>query len=230
MSPTTLEGVADATHPAAAGDRIVEFGEVTKTFRSHRVINQLSFTIGTAELVALVGASGSGKSTVLNMAGLLERPNAGQIRLFGAPAPRIGSLTARNLLRTRIGYLFQNSALIDQDSVEANLRVAQTFTHTPKPERANERAAALAQVGLDTAAQRKVYELSGGEQQRLAMARLILKPSSLVLADEPTGSLDPGNRDVILALLADLREQGKAVLLVTHDPAVAATADRIIQL
>lgn len=230
MHAATLEVAEAETLGEPDGTPVVEFLDVSKAFRTHQVIRQLSFAVRQEEIVALVGTSGSGKSTVLNMAGLLEHPDSGQIRLFGASAPRIGSPAALRLLRTKIGYLFQNSALIDQDSIEANLKLAQAFTTAPKAEQARQRTNALADVGLDTAPSRRVYELSGGEQQRLAMARLMLKPSDLVLADEPTGSLDSSNRDVVLALLAGLRDHGKTVLLVTHDPVVAAAADRIIEL
>lgn len=213
-----------------AGQVALEFDQVSRGFGRRKIIDRLSFAVGGHEIVALVGPSGSGKSTILNIAGLLEAPDSGQVRLFGTRAPRVGTSQARHFLRYRIGYLFQNSALIEQDSIEANLKVAQLYGGGTSDEKASKRAEALASVGLGMPQQRKVYELSGGEQQRLAMARLLLKPSGFVLADEPTGSLDPDNRDGILELIGRLREGGKAVLLVTHDPVVAAAADRVVSL
>jgi putative ABC transport system ATP-binding protein len=183
------------------------------------------------EFVVIMGRSGAGKSTLLNIIGLLDKADGGSsITLFGSPAPSIGSTRARALLRNKLGYIFQNASLIDQDSVEANLRLAQRYTSTPKARRAEERRAALFLVGLEGREKQKVYQLSGGEQQRLSVACLLMHPSELVLADEPTGSLDAENRDAVMALLHNLREQGRTVIVVTHDEAVAAGADRVVVL
>lgn len=209
---------------------VCEFANVSKQFRGHVVIADLGLQIKRGEMVALVGPSGCGKSTVLNLIGLLEAPDSGKITLFGLPAPRVGSGAARRLLRTRLGYLFQNYALIDSDTVDANLKIAQTYAAIPRGRQAGTRAAVLEQVGLGDTQKRRVYGLSGGEQQRLAVARLLLKPCDLVLADEPTGSLDAGNRDEVLRMLHEMRDNGKTIILVTHDPVVAESCDRSIDL
>jgi putative ABC transport system ATP-binding protein len=213
-----------------SAEAAIELSGVGKAFGSRRVIANLDVTVHAGELVAITGPSGAGKSTVLNLIGLLERPDAGTIRLFGRPAPSMSSARGRRLLRTRLGYLFQNYALIDSDTAAANLAVAQTFSGAVSGGKKAARLAALARVGLEGMADRRVYELSGGEQQRLAIARLLLKPCDLILADEPTGSLDADNRDRVLALLSELRDAGKTVVIVTHDPAVAQRCDRVVML
>ncbi len=211
-------------------DTVCELVNVHKSFRGHEIISDLSLTARAGEIVAITGPSGSGKTTVLNMLGLLDRPDRGEITLFGRRAPKPGSRRARILLRLRLGYLFQNYALIDNATVTENLMIAQTYTPGTRKEKSESQARAMERVGLDLDSKRKVYELSGGEQQRLAIARLILKPCHMILADEPTGSLDTTNRDHVLSLTRTLADAGKAVIVVTHDDAVSKHSDREITL
>ncbi|CAQ02565.1 ATP-binding cassette domain-containing protein [Clavibacter sepedonicus] len=212
------------------GPAVCELTDVTRAFRGREVVRGLSLRVEAGEMVALTGRSGCGKSTVLNMIGLLDRPTSGQLALFGAPAPRPGTRGARRLLAERIGYLFQSFALLDEETADGNLRVAQAWTGGTRHSRAEQRADALATVGLADHARDRVYELSGGEQQRLAVARLALRPRALVLADEPTGSLDPENRASVLDMLEGMRRRGTAVVIVTHDPEVAAACTRVVPL
>lgn len=202
---------------------------VRKHYGDRKVLDGFDLRIEAGEFTALTGASGTGKSTVLNMIGLLDAPDAGKIRLFGEDAPGPRTHAANLLRRNRLGYLFQNFALIDSDSVARNLDVALTYAGrgTPKRERIAE---ALAQVGMPDAEGRKIYSLSGGEQQRVAVARLLLKPCGIVLADEPTGSLDAENRDVVLNLLRKLNRSGKTVIVATHDEVVASRCSRVVDL
>lgn len=210
-----------------------EFTHVSRQFDGQTVVSDLSFHIKRGEMVALTGPSGCGKSTVLNMIGLLVAPSTGTIKLFDESAPSVRSRGAQQMLRTRLGYLFQNFALIDSDTVEENLKVAQTYAPGPRARHPDMRKAALTSVGLDDIDDilgRRIYSLSGGEQQRIAIARLLLKPCDLILADEPTGSLDAGNRDAILQALHHMRDDGKTIILVTHDPVVATSCDRVVEL
>ncbi|MFK4298874.1 putative ABC transport system ATP-binding protein [Arthrobacter sp. GAS37] len=211
-------------------DVVCELLNVHKGFRGHEIISDLSLKVHSGEIVAITGPSGSGKTTVLNMLGLLDQPDRGEIKLFGRRAPHPGSRSARLLRRLRLGYLFQNYALIDNATVTENLKIAQIYTPGTRKEKSGSRAIAMERVGLDLDPNRKVYELSGGEQQRLAIARLILKPCQMILADEPTGSLDNVNRDHVLALTRTLAEAGKAVIVVTHDDSVSGRSDRHITL
>lgn len=203
---------------------------VAKKFGSRQVLGGLDLDVEIGEVVAFKGASGSGKSTLLNILGLLEAPDGGSVELFGDAAPRIGSARATKLRRHRIGYLFQNFALIDNETVDANLKVAQTYAGGSRSDRLRARADVLERVGLGGAQRRMVLELSGGEQQRVALARLLLKPRELVLADEPTGSLDPRNRDAVLGLLRQAADAGAAVIIVTHDDVVSAACDRLFHI
>ncbi len=200
---------------------------LNKSFKGHQILREVNFDIQPGEMVAIVGPSGSGKSTLLNVLGGLEDRDSGEVLLHGKPLPKVGSKASRMLLRGEIGYLFQNFALIDSDTVDSNLRLAQRFAaHPGRPQRDE----VLQEVGLAKFGGRRVYELSGGEQQRVAIARLLLKPCSLILADEPTGSLDATNRDVIMDALRSMVSRGKAVLVVTHDDVIASRCDRKIIL
>ncbi len=209
---------------------ICELAGISKEFRGREVISELSLTVSQGEMIAITGPSGSGKSTLLNVIGMLDSPGRGSLRLFGRAAPKPASAAAGRLLRRRIGYLFQNFALIDNETVDYNLRVAQTYAKGSRRARAEARARALDEVGLGGLGARRIYELSGGEQQRVAVGRLLLKPCDLILADEPTGSLDPGNRDAVLGMLHRLNRDGKTIIIVTHDEKVTGACTRALEL
>ncbi|MDR2538909.1 MAG: ATP-binding cassette domain-containing protein [Bifidobacteriaceae bacterium] len=211
-------------------DLVVELKKVNKYFGGKHVIKNFDLEIARNEFVAVIGPSGSGKSTLLNIIGLLEKASSGAVGLFGQKAPSINSRNGRKLLREKISYLFQNAALIDHTSVLANLKIVQTYTKGTEPQKANDRQAALDAVGLKVSLKQKIYELSGGEQQRLALAQILLRPNPLILADEPTGSLDADNRDEVLRLLETLHEHQKTLLVVTHDPVVWERANRVVAL
>src|SRR5574337_1237256 len=166
-------------------DLVCQMTSVGKAFDGRVVLRDLDLTVVRGEIVGISGRSGAGKTTLLNIIGLLERPDRGELRLFDRPAPKVGSRQATSLLRHKLGYLFQNFALIDTDSVDDNLKVAQAYAGGSRQTRCRSRAAALEAVGLADTANHRVHELSAGEQQRVAIPRLILKPCELVLADEP---------------------------------------------
>ena len=203
------------------------FDQVTKAYAGRTILDHVDLSVGHGEMVAFTGPSGSGKSTILNLAGLLDAPDSGEVRLFGTPAPRPRSRASTLLLRHRLGYLFQNFALIDSATVKENLLVALTYS-AGQTDRSQQIARVLNQVGLAGYEDRRVYSLSGGEQQRVALARLWLKPCELVLADEPTGSLDEDNRDHIIALLQEMNADGRTVLIATHDARVAEACSRTV--
>lgn len=209
---------------------VCELRGVGKSYDGNAVISDFDLAVTHGEMVAITGKSGSGKSTLLNIIGLLEMADKGDARLFGEPSPRVGSAKAMRMLRFKLGYLFQNFALIDGESVDYNLRIAQAYTKRLRSGREEDRRSALRAVGLPNSGRQRVYQLSGGEQQRVAIARLMLKPCDLVLADEPTGSLDTTNGDVVLTMLRDLNAAGKTMIIVTHDDRVAAECDRVIVL
>ncbi len=210
---------------------MVELIDVKKKYDGKTIIDGLNFEIGSGEMVAITGPSGSGKSTILNMIGLLEKPDAGTINLFGKPAPKINSAKSKLLLRNKIAYLFQNYALVDNETTDYNLNIALEYVKADKNQKRKMKIDALSKVGLDeTYLKKKIYQLSGGEQQRIAVARIILKPCELILADEPTGSLDAQNRNEIMKILQQLNKSGKTIIIVTHDEYVAGQCSRKIEL
>lgn len=204
--------------------------QVTKSYGTHTVLEGLDLAVERGETLGITGPSGVGKSTVLNLLGMLERPDAGDVVVCGVRNPSLGSRRGRNLLRTKVAYLFQNYALVDDATVEANLAVPLISQRGDRRDRRRRMIDALENVGLDKDLAQPVSTLSGGEQQRLAFARLLLRPTELILADEPTGSLDPDNRDAILALLDQRHRTGVAIVIATHDRAVLAICQRSIAL
>jgi putative ABC transport system ATP-binding protein len=209
---------------------VCELVEVSKSYTGSKILNKINLTISENEMVAITGKSGSGKTTILNIIGILEKPDSGIVRIFDIENPRISSNQATKLLRTKIAYLFQNFALIDDSTVDDNLEVPLIYSKSSKKEKQRNKKQVLEKVGLQVSLKQKVHELSGGEQQRVAIARFLLKQCDLILADEPTGSLDMDNRNEIMEILKQLNQNGKTIVIVTHDPYVADICDRVISL
>jgi putative ABC transport system ATP-binding protein len=192
--------------------------DVNKSYGEQKVIEGFNYAFEAGKIYAITGPSGSGKSTLLNIIGLLEKPDQGSVELLGKRDIRPTSRQAMLMLRYEIGYLFQNFALIDNQMVRDNLMVALAYHKGKDKDQCI--AKALTQVGLAGIEKKKVYQCSGGEQQRIAVARLLLKPCQLILADEPTGSLDEDNKHIIFNLLTLLNEGGKTIIVVSHDPEI----------
>lgn len=209
---------------------MIKLENVTKTIGEKVILENLSLEINQGDLVAIVGKSGSGKSTLLNLLGLIDGDYSGYYEIFGQQNVPVNSVKSQAIIREHISYLFQNFALIDNETVEYNLMLALKYVKLSKKDKVKKIEEILERVGLSSTLHQKVSELSGGEQQRIAVARAILKPSQLLLADEPTGSLDPENRDLVLNFLLDMNKEGKTVIIVTHDAYVAQQCHRIIEL
>ncbi|EGU62810.1 putative bacteriocin ABC transporter [Streptococcus mitis bv. 2 str. SK95] len=209
---------------------MIKLENVTKTIGKKVILENLSLKINQGDLVAIVGKSGSGKSTLLNLLGLIDGDYSGHYEIFGQQNVSINSVKSQAIIREHISYLFQNFALIDNETVEYNLMLALKYVKLSKKDKVKRIEEILERVGLSSTLHQKVSELSGGEQQRIAVARAILKPSQLLLADEPTGSLDPENRDLVLNFLLDMNKEGKTVIIVTHDAYVAQQCHRVIEL
>lgn len=207
---------------------MIEVRKIKKAYGSHVVFEEMSFDIQAGDRVAIIGKSGSGKSTLLNILGLLDQPSSGQYFLDGMENISIHSSIARRKLRDKIGYLFQNYALLENETVENNIKVAMRYGEFNNKK--DSIAEALALVGLSGMEKRKVFTLSGGEQQRIALARLLVKPCEIILADEPTGNLDEDNTEVILNLLMKLSDKGKTVIMVTHNHDLLHHFQKIINL
>ena len=204
---------------------------LNKSFGSNTVLHNISFEIESGESVALVGPSGCGKSTLLNIIGLLETLDSGTINLEGKAYPSINSKKATLMRRTEINYLFQSFALINDWKVSKNLSLALQYTKLSRQEQERLIRAALEGYGIGEKYDAVVNELSGGEKQRVAIARAMIKPGNLILADEPTGSLDKAMATIVIdSLLDSVRANHKTLLMVTHDMSIAQRCDRIIEL
>ena len=192
-----------------------------------RALDNFSLNVDRGEWIAIMGPSGSGKSTLVNLIGCLDRPTSGEIWLDGQD---VAQMTASELNRVRaekIGFVFQQFHLIPYLTALENVMLAQYFHSMTDEQEALE---ALERVGLKGRANHIPSQLSGGEQQRVCIARALINDPKIVLADEPTGNLDAANEEIVLRLLRELHQQGRTIVMVTHDPVVARLADRRIEL
>jgi len=209
----------------------VEVKNVTKRYGARTIFQDISFSVEDGELIALTGPSGCGKSTLLNMIGTLESVDKGDIWIYGKKLPGINCRKATLLRRNTINYLFQSYALINDMTVYQNLLLSMHFLNIRQKEKDARIQHILQTVGLSRLENAMVNTLSGGEQQRVALARTILKPGKLILADEPTGALDAKAAELSFSLIKDLcRKYNKTVIMVTHSLDLAQRADRVIDL
>jgi putative ABC transport system ATP-binding protein len=205
----------------------VEVEALSRRFGSLRALDELTLSIGEGEWVAVTGPSGSGKTTLLNILSGLDRPSSGRVRVGGED---LAGLAARELARYRqrtVGLVFQQFHLIPYLTALENVMLAQ-YVHSMTDR--GEAEEALRKVGLGERLSHLPSQLSGGEQQRVCIARALINQPPLILADEPTGNLDAVNEAVVMSLLADLHQRGHTLILVTHDPSIAARAGREIRL
>lgn len=194
---------------------VLEVNNLKKNFGEKVLFNNLNFKVEEGSFVGFVGKSGSGKSTLLNILGLLEKQTDGDYIFLGNKNIPINSRLAQQMLRKEIGYMFQNYALLENETVESNLKIGMRYGKYDNKKSVIDQT--LEEIQLIGVKNRKVHTLSGGEQQRIALGRLLLKPCSIVLADEPTGNLDETNKYLVMDLFKKLRDKGKTVLVVTHD-------------
>ncbi|MDR2825720.1 MAG: ABC transporter ATP-binding protein [Deltaproteobacteria bacterium] len=206
---------------------ILELDDVSMIYGSVKALQNISFTVRQGEWMAIMGASGSGKTTLMNIVGCLNKPTHGNVVLDGE---KISLLSARELTgirRDKIGLIFQQFYLISYLTAVENVMIAQYY-HSMVDER--EAMQALERVGLAQRARHLPHQLSGGEQQRLCIARALINYPSLILADEPTGNLDETNQTTVLDIFQQLHKEGSTIIVVTHSPEVAAQAQRVISL
>lgn len=209
---------------------MIELKNISKNFGERNILKDFNLKILPGEMVAIIGKSGSGKSTLLNILGLIENYDSGTYTLFDMKNIKVNSKKSEIMIRDKISYLFQNFALIENETVKQNLEIALKYYNGNKLEKKETISDSLIKVGLKDYENKKIFELSGGEQQRVALARAMIKPSEIILADEPTGSLDADNRDEVLSILKDIIKSGKIVIIVTHDPAVSSICSRVISI
>ncbi len=196
---------------------------------ARRVLDGVDIEVEAGELVAVLGRSGSGKSTLLHLLGALDRADAGEIAVGGE---RLTGRSERSLARirlTRIGFVFQSFQLVAECSGEENVLLPTRLPGAPRGGAARAREL-ISELGIGPVAEHSPHELSGGEQQRFAIARALVNDPVLVLADEPTGNLDTAAAGDVLRLLREMTGRGRAVVLVTHEPEVAGAADRVLEM
>jgi putative ABC transport system ATP-binding protein len=211
---------------------LIEIADVTKTYRMGEVeveaLRGVSVDVAAGEFVAIMGPSGSGKSTLLNILGCFDRPTRGRYRLAGED---VSGLDANALAETRnrtLGFVFQSFNLLARTTALENVELPLVYAGVHPRARHERATAALERVGLGDRLDHHPSQLSGGQQQRVAIARALVNQPRLVLADEPTGNLDSRASDEMMALLAALADDGITIVLVTHEPDVAARAQRVI--
>jgi putative ABC transport system ATP-binding protein len=195
-----------------------------------RALDGVTETIEEGEHVAIMGPSGSGKSTLLNILGCLDRPTGGSYRLDGREVSRLGVAELSEIRRHKIGFIFQAYHLVGRLDASGNVELPMTFAGIPRSERRRRAAEALDAVGLADRKHHRPDQLSGGERQRVAIARAISMRPRILLADEPTGNLDSAAGHQVLEILERMNEEGLTLLVVTHDPAVARRAERVVFL
>jgi putative ABC transport system ATP-binding protein len=215
---------------------MLKVDNLNKTFHTAagdvHAVRDVSFNADNGELVAIIGASGSGKSTLLALLGLLDAPDKGSIDLDGVELANLDSSGRTRYRSQQVGFVFQQFNLIPNLSAQENVLLALEYAHWPKADREKRADEMLALVGLEgEKSQRRPARLSGGEQQRVAIARAFAAQPQLILADEPTGSLDKSTGQKIVQLLRSAAStQGATVLVVTHDEKVASQADRRLEI
>jgi putative ABC transport system ATP-binding protein len=214
---------------------IVRIRELVKEYRRGaevvRVLDGLSLEIAAGDFVALMGPSGSGKSTLLNLIGGLDRPTSGVLEVEGLRVDQLGGGALARWRADHVGFVFQMYNLLPVLSAERNVELPLLLKNLTREQRGRRVAAALKLVGLSDRARHRPRELSGGQEQRVGIARAIVTDPTLLLCDEPTGDLDRKSGDEILDLLQALnREYGKTIIMVTHDPHAAERAHRTIHL
>ncbi|MCR6672529.1 ABC transporter ATP-binding protein [Devosia ginsengisoli] len=196
-----------------------------------RVLEAANLTVNSGELVALVAPSGAGKSTLLHLSGLLESPQSGEVAIMGIPTSKLGDRGRTQLRRSTVGYVYQFHHLLPEFTALENVTMPQLIAGKSQADADRRSMELLELLGVAPRASHRPAELSGGEQQRIAIARAAANHPKVILADEPTGNLDPETSDVVFAALANLiKNEGAAALIATHNHDLARRADRIVTL
>ncbi|HEX6996428.1 MAG TPA: ABC transporter ATP-binding protein [Gammaproteobacteria bacterium] len=213
---------------------MIRLSRITKKYRTAELettaLDGVDFEITSGEFVAVMGPSGCGKSTLLNIVGLIDNPSSGQYFFGDREISKYSEDKLARLRKGNVGFIFQSFNLIDELDVYENVELPLLYQKISKRQRRNLVREALELVGLSARAKHKPDQLSGGQQQRVAVARAVVGNPKLILADEPTGNLDSKNGEEVMDMLTTLNEQGTTVLMVTHSPAHAARAHRIVHL
>jgi putative ABC transport system ATP-binding protein len=206
---------------------LLELRDISKVYGNLKALQNIDMTVGQGEWLAIMGPSGSGKTTMMNIVGCMDKPSSGSVILDGI---NISTESAKNLTtirRDKIGLIFQQFHLVNYLTALENVMVAQYYHSMPDEKEA---LAALERVGLASRAKHLPSQLSGGEQQRVCIARALINYPMLILADEPTGNLDEANEKIVIDIFKQLHAEGSTIIVVTHDPEVAEDAQRTVVL
>jgi putative ABC transport system ATP-binding protein len=218
-----------------AGDnRLIRLEDITRVFsvggEEVRALRGVSFGISRGESVAIIGQSGSGKTTMMNILGCLDTPTSGRYFLHGKDVSRMSDDELAFIRNKEIGFIFQTFQLLPRETAQSNVELPLVYRGLPARERRTRARAALEKVGLGNRMHHKPNELSGGQRQRVAIARALVAEPSMLLADEPTGNLDSATGEEIIRLFEELHRAGHTLLLVTHEPKLAARCPRAVRL
>ncbi len=215
-------------------DTLIEVKNLMKIYNPGenevRALNDVSLRIARGEFVAIIGQSGSGKSTFMNMLGCLDVPTSGSYYLNGKDVAGLSDDELSEIRNKEIGFIFQGFNLIPNLTALENVELPLIYRNVPAAKRHEMSVASLSKVGLEHRMHHKPAEMSGGQQQRVAIARALAAAPPVILADEPTGNLDSGSSKEIMQILRELHEEGRTVILITHDNKIAASAKRVIRI
>lgn len=208
---------------------LLELKDISKIYSGGTVkaLQNINISVEKGEWVAIMGPSGSGKSTMMNIIGCMDKPTSGQVILDGTDISKESAKNLTNIRRDKIGLVFQQFHLINYLTAQENVMVSQYYHSLPDEKEALE---ALERVGLKERAKHLPSQLSGGEQQRVCIARALINYPQIILADEPTGNLDEANQNMVIDIFRQLHKEGRTIIVVTHDPEVAEVAERTIVL
>jgi putative ABC transport system ATP-binding protein len=213
---------------------VIELQRASKTYQLGaipvRALRDVSLRIERGDFVAIMGSSGSGKSTLMNILGCLDAATSGRYLIDGSDVSELDEDDLSDLRNRKIGFVFQSFNLIARTTALANVELPLAYAGLARSERRRRAIAALSAVGMSARLQHQPSELSGGQQQRVAIARALVTGPALILADEPTGNLDSHSTEELLRIFAGLHEQGRTIVLITHEPDVAAQAGRVVTL
>ncbi len=202
----------------------------TKIVSKQRLFHLDDFSANTGELITILGKSGAGKSTLLNILGLNQEFTSGEFHIFGKSVNKLTNKEKMEIKRKEISFLFQDFGLIEYETIDFNLDIGLRFKKMSMKERKTSKIEILKKVGLEKRLKTPVYLLSGGEKQRIALARTFLKNGRIILADEPTGSLDDSNKKIIFSILQELVAEERLVIVVTHDTELATLGTKCMML
>jgi len=215
-------------------EALISIENITRCYRTGEntimALDGVSLTIGKGELVAIMGPSGSGKSTLMNLLGCLDKPTSGRIKINTRYTEDLTPTALARLRNQEIGFVFQQFHLLPKLTLVDNVATPLLYAGVAPAERKKRAIQALSEVGLGNRLTHRPNELSGGQKQRVAVARALVNAPAILLADEPTGALDSKTGEMILGLFKEINTRGKTVIIVTHDPTIAAACKRVIRL